>query len=423
MLDFENIVLSCIYFDQKKEHVNLGELSDKYFTDKGLFQKVVQYRKNNLPYDMAVACNYFSADELERFERGIDQIKSVSNYAFYYTELKKSFYESEIQKQIQSKNIDADTVQQYINTIKNSNVVEKIYNFDSDLHGYLDRFEERLTGKFERYDMQMQGFDEVLGYVRPKRYYTIGASPGVGKTNFMLEIMLKQMKNDVPCLFFTAEMDYDSLVERMGAINSGLRLFDILNAHMKPEQIQSYTQAIQNNLYGKKSFIFETPTFNVSKIKALIEKTKAKFIFVDYLQKFNLETKRGETRASVMNDIANGLKAISMEKNVVVFAGSQLDKHADRSDANLSNLKESGGIEEASDGIILLSEIAENEDFKKIKVHIAKNKYGILDQFVYAMDRVSCALKYSPTDTVNLKNILKDKKSEPNKNDSKRHTY
>ena len=196
----------------------------------------------------------------------------------------------------------------------------------------------------------------------------------------------------------------------MGAMCSGLRLFDILNAHLKPEHIKDYSKAIQEKLYAKKSYIFETPRFSVNKIKELIDKTGCKFIFVDYLQKFSLEAGRNETRASIMSDIANGLKEISMSKNTVVFAGSQLGKNADRFNAKLSDLKESGGIEEASDGVILISEVNEDENFKKLRMHVAKNKYGLSDMFVYKMDRKSCAMDYSDIDTVNLKEEMRSKK-------------
>ena len=106
-----------------------------------------------------------------------------------------------------------------------------------------------------------------------------------------------------------------------------------------------------------------------------------------------------------MSDIANGLKEISMSKNVVVFAGSQLGKNADRKDPKLSDLKESGGIEEASDGIILIGEMAETETVKQLRMHIAKNKYGICDKFVYAMNRKSCDMEYSISDTLSLKTV------------------
>jgi len=403
--ELESIVLGAIIFDEKLEFVDFRSLDKSFFQNTDLFEKVIEYRKSGKPYDCFLTPEVFTREENVYLNSGVSKMQTICNFAHYYNTLKRKVLEYKISQQIENNEINPKTLTQYIEAVNASAVKEKIFNFEGDIHDYLDRFQERAAGRYERYSLNMQGFDESLGFVRPKRYYTIGASPGVGKTNLMLKFMLEQMAVNIPCLFLTAEMDYDALIERMGAINSGLRLFDILNAHLKPEHIKKYTDSIQQKLYGKKSFIFETPKFSVNKIKDLIDKTGCKFVFVDYLQKFSLEAGRNETRASVMSDIANGLKEISMSKNVVVFAGSQLGKNADRKDPKLSDLKESGGIEEASDGIILIGEMAETETVKQLRMHIAKNKYGICDKFVYAMNRKSCDMEYSISDTLSLKTV------------------
>ena len=401
--EIEGIILACIIFDEKREYVNLKELDESLFQNKELFRKCYKWREENKPYDCILMPDVFTREENAILFLGTSRMVSICNYPHYLNRFKRDVLEYRISLQLETGEIDPNTLRQYIEVVNNVQTKEKIYNYEGDIHDYLERFQERAVGKFERFSLNMQGFDEALGYIRPKRFYTIGASSGVGKTNLMLKIQLEQMAKDVPCLFFTAEMDYDSLVERMGAINSGLRLFDILNAHLKPEQIKDYSDSIQKHLYGKKSFIFETPVFNLEKIKTLIDKTGVKFIFVDYLQKFSLEGSKGQTPAFVMNSIANGLKAAAMDKNVVIFAGCQLGAHADRQNPKSGDLKESGGILEASDGLILIGEMSETPEYKQLRMHIAKNKYGIQDKFVYAMNRKTCDMQYSYVDTQALK--------------------
>ena len=58
----------------------------------------------------------------------------------------------------------------------------------------------------------------------------------------------------------------------------------------------------------------------------------------------------------------------------------------------------------------MISEVNEDENFKKLRMHVAKNKYGLSDMFVYKMDRKSCAMDYSDIDTVNLKEEMRSKK-------------
>jgi replicative DNA helicase len=403
MFELESVILGAVFFDEKKEFVNLADLNESLFENKSLFKKVTKWRSENKPYDVILGNEIFSQDELKMLNSGVSRMVTICNYPHYLNLFKRKTLELRISQQIENKDINPDTLRQYIDAVNNSVIKEKIFNYETDLHEYLERFEERAMGKFERYSLDMPGLDELLGLVRPKRFYTVGASSGVGKTNLMLKIMLKQMSKEVPCLFFTAEMDYDSLVERMSAMNSGLRLFDITNARLRPEHITEYVNSIEKYLYGKKSYIFETPRFNTNKIKDLIDKTGAKFIFVDYLQKFNLEGARNQTPAFVMNNIANGLKEITMEKNVIIFAGSQFGAHADRTNPKSSDLKESGGILEASDGLILIGEISEDDDYKKLRLDVAKNKYGITGRIAYAMDRKSCNMEFSYLDTEALR--------------------
>jgi replicative DNA helicase len=403
MFELESVILGAVFFDEKKEFVNPAELDESMFENKTLLKKVCKWRNENRPFDLILANEGFTQEEIKILNAGVGRMVTICNYPHYINLFKRKTLESRIAQQIERNDINSDTLKQYIDAVNNAVIKEKIFNYEQDLHDYLARFEERAMGKFERYSLDMPGLDELLGLVRPKRFYTIGASSGVGKTNLMLKVMLKQMSKEVPCLFFTAEMDYDSLVERMSAMNSGLRLFDITNARLRPEHITEYVNSIEKHLYGKKSYIFETPRFNTNKIKDLIDKTGAKFIFVDYLQKFNLEGNGKQTPAFVMNNIANGLKEITMEKNVIIFAGSQFGAHADRTNPKPSDLKESGGILEASDGLILIGEISEDNDYKKLRLDVAKNKYGITGRIAYAMDRKSCNMEYSHIDTENLK--------------------
>lgn len=401
--DIEAIVLGSMFFDERGEFVDIAGIQDNLFTNKDLFKKVYEWRKDNKPYDMILAAAHFTADEMEILNSGIDRMVHIANYPYYLALFKRKVLESRITEQIARQEVDIETIRQYVDAVNGGACGNRPYDYSGDLMDYMERFGDRITGSYERYSLNMRGIDDVLGYVRPKMYYTVGANSGVGKTNLMLEIMLKQMKKDVPCLFLTAEMPYDSLVERMGSINSGLRLFDITNAHLNPEHLTRYIDTLKDTLYDKKSYVLEVPKFNVPKLKETIDKTKTKFIFVDYLQKFDLTPKRGETRASAMSDIVNGLKEIAMEKSVVVFGGCQLAAHADRANPKTSDLKESGGILEASDAVILMGEIAEDTQFKKLKIDVAKNKYGITDKFVYKMNRKSCAMEYSAIDTDILK--------------------
>lgn len=399
----EDIILGCIFFDDMRKVVILEDLQEDLFNDKKLFKKVAEYRKDGRPYDLIVAMKHFTPDEFDRLNTAVNEIGHLQNYPEYLFHFKKGRLELILQSQIETGKMDAETVKRYLSLITGSVKRSRLFDFSGNLQDYLAEFDERMSGRFEKYSFDLQGFDETLGSIRPKSLITIAANSGVGKTNMMLKIMLQLMAQDVPCLYITSEMGYSELVERMGAIASGIRLYDIRNAHLNAEQVGEYLHSLQSKISGKKSYIFELSRFNMGTIKNTIEQTTPRFVFVDYYQRFTLDTSKNNTRAGILSDIVNDLKATAMDMNVVVVGASQMKKNNNRQEAQIQDIKESGGIEEASDIVILLSDIFSDENFKIVKVDIAKNRHGITDKFAYVMKRKNCDMEYSFKDTAQLK--------------------
>jgi replicative DNA helicase len=403
MANLEDVILGCIYFDEKQEFVNLSDIPEDIFSDKIILRKVIAYRKDNKPFDPIIAQEHFTRDEFLRLTVGIQMMQLIHNFPYYLGNFKKQRYEMLLSNQINAGAVNPETVQKYLDVVKNPVGKLKIFNFDSDLQEYLESFEQRLSGKQKMYSFDMDGFREYIGELRTKKFITIGGNSGVGKSNLMLKIMLSLMSQDIPCLFLSSEMGYDDILERMGAMSSTLRYWNIYNARLSPADQEEYIRVLQSCISGKKSYVCEVPIFSIGRIKELIRQTNPKFIFVDFIQSFSLTPGRGETRAGMLSDICSNLKAITMESDCIVIAASQLGMHADRANPTKGDLKESGSIEEKSDIIILLGEIGQDNKFKKIKIDIAKNKHGLEGKFVYSFNRWNCDMKYLATDTEELK--------------------
>jgi replicative DNA helicase len=184
-------------------------------------------------------------------------------------------------------------------------------------------------------------------------------------------------------------------------------LYKIRNAKLNTEETSKYLEAIRTKIYEKRGHILEMAKFNIAEIRKAIEEIKPKFIFVDYIQRFNLDTNKNLSRAAVLSDIVNELKAIAMEMGVVVITASQINRTADRGNVNIGALKESGAIEEASDIVILLSELEQTEREKAIKVVVAKNRHGLTGEYIYIFDRKNCDMRYSDEFTGQLKGKTK----------------
>jgi replicative DNA helicase len=103
-------------------------------------------------------------------------------------------------------------------------------------------------------------------------------------------------------------------------------------------------------------------------------------VIVDYLQRFSAPIEG--SRAAYFSDVANGLKALAMDRKIGVLTASQLGRGVELRDdqtPTLADLKESGGIEEASDIVVLINVPHDGENgVRKGEFIVAKHRNGPL---------------------------------------------
>lgn len=239
--------------------------------------------------------------------------------------------------------------------------------------------------KTEFYDL-----DEILKGIEKSSLITIGARPAMGKTAFMTNLMLNLLKQKKKCLYFSLEMCETQLVKRLigqiGEIDSMLMSSPGQIATQKKE-IEKFTEAL--NKITKYDLTIVDDAMNIKDIKEKIEDEKADFVFIDYLQLIQSSGKKSRNEA--IDDIMRELKNIAKENNCMIFLTSQLSRALEsRCDKRpmLSDLRESGSIENLSDVVIFIYREdyynsgydESNEDYVQNKgkadIIVAKNKYG-----------------------------------------------
>jgi replicative DNA helicase len=395
--EIEKYLIACIWADEKLETVKLDELNEEMFSgsNRELFKKVIVYRKQGRPYDVLEGARLLGQDVVTQLMPAFDKSAGLSRYSYYLSQFKKDKCAEKIVQDIQNcGEIEQANLEEYLRLSRAAGDKEKLFNLNSDLQGFIDAVDQRVSGNYEKYSLGIHELDETLGYVRPGTLITVGARTSVGKTNFCLKLMSNVLKSGVKCLFLSSEMGYHELIERLTALNSNLSLWDIRNGRLSPGDVKALQDTLQEKIYNKPGHIYELSKFDIQGINELIDRLKVKVIFVDYLQRFNLGNKRNETRASILSDIVNELKAIALDKKVIIIAASQLTRATQNEEKpGLHSLKESGGIEEASDVVILLSQTGETEYVKLLRLDIAKNRQGVTREFEFCMDRRNCDIR------------------------------
>jgi len=212
----------------------------------------------------------------------------------------------------------------------------------------------------------------------------ITARPGMGKTSLVLNIIehvgVNQKK---PILFFSMEMSAQQISLNM--LGSAAKInANLMRTGKFSDNDWSKLSLAMEDLSKSEIFIDDTPGLGLLEIRAKARCLKLQhdiqLVVVDYLQL--MEAGRTENMRQEISDISRGLKATAMELNVPVIAVYQLNRTVDtreRQMPEMSDLRESGFIEQDADVIILLhSENYYNSTKRpgEVDLDIAKQKNG-----------------------------------------------
>lgn len=200
----------------------------------------------------------------------------------------------------------------------------------------------------------------ISGLVAPD-LIILAARPGIGKTGFALSITYKtSVINNIPCAWFSLEMDGIQLVRRIASIDTGIPHERIRNGTTSKEEDIQLGSSV-DKISGCKIFIEDKTNINVRDIRtraALLKKKYGiKYIVVDYIQLMTGVDNKNKNREQIVAEISRALKCIAKELEIPVIALSQLSRAVEaRPDKmpQLSDLRESGGIEQDADEVIFL---------------------------------------------------------------------
>ena len=221
--------------------------------------------------------------------------------------------------------------------------------------------------------------DDVLGGFVPSRFIVVGARAAVGKTEFICQLVAKLIANSISCSVFTLEMSKEEYFKRLMGILLGKNhssiakgdLTDVFEADLpkKLDLCEPYLKFVS---------ITDLAGINSSDLNALTRKEIAKHssqvVFVDHLgllrpQSFKM------SRYEAVSYNSNAMKTIAMEHKVCVVSAVQLNRGLEkRQDATpqLSDLRDSGDIEQDADQVILLHR---NDEKKLFFVEVKKNRH------------------------------------------------
>ncbi|MBI5644040.1 MAG: replicative DNA helicase [Deltaproteobacteria bacterium] len=223
----------------------------------------------------------------------------------------------------------------------------------------IERLYERkshITGVTTGY----KGLDKLTAGLQDSDLIIIAGRPSMGKTSFCLNIAENAaIEAGSPVAVFSLEMSKEQLVQRMLASRARVDLQKLRSGYLKEEDWGRLTAAV-GSLYDAPIFIDDTPAQSVLEMRAKCRRWKneigLKLVVIDYLQLMR-GRRNNDNREQEISEISRSLKAMAKELHVPVIALSQLSRMAERREGSrpqLSDLRESGAIEQDADVVMFV---------------------------------------------------------------------
>jgi len=236
--------------------------------------------------------------------------------------------------------------------------------------------------------------DELLRGLTGGEVVVLAGRPGMGKTAFATTISLRMALNGIPCGFFSLEQTVEQLAQRQLSNLSGIYHEYLLDGTLKESQYERYLGA--KTLYDTLPIYFDaTSTLSIYQLKSKARRMKRKYgiqyLVIDYLQLMR-SGEKGGNRESEVAAISGGLKALAKDLDIPIIILAQLSRQVEqRPDKKpmLSDLRESGAIEQDADKVVFLyrpeyygfMEAQGGQSTKGIcMVILAKNRHGSIGE-------------------------------------------
>lgn len=388
-----NILATAILYEQE-QYMIFKYLDSKHFT--GEYRVIFKEMKN-------LYTNHKSIDPIVISERlGHEYIKTIAdlseidfirpNTKEYVCLLIEDYQRKQAKSQLKELFPKLDDKSQNARDIKNSLIeISKIFENRTDLryktYSLRDTLKEIYSEQDEEAKFIKTGFKKLDEHIlmNKSKLIILGGRPASGKTTLASAIALNASK-EYKVLFFSLETNHKGIAEKIISSYGKIPYLHIIKHNMNLEEKIRYEKTMEK----LKSFdlgIVEAAGYSVEEIREKTLQEGADIIVIDYLQQVNDE---GRSIYERVTNVSRKLQALAQQEEVLVIALSQLRRPEPGTNKppTMSDLRESGSIEQDADAILLLfdekADVKDRDIEKQERVlNIAKNKTGILGDIMY----------------------------------------
>jgi replicative DNA helicase len=290
----------------------------------------------------------------------------------YYCHLVKEFWKKRELEKITRSGIDleGDTSKQgweinsKINEILSSEVKQDWYSYEDLMFNLLVHQSEISSGKKQLTTTSFKAVDKLNGGFSGGNLVVIGARPSVGKSALVNKIAFGVANTGKPVGIISLEMNNTEIAARLASLDTQTSFGVIYRNLFNDEHEKEYFERKIGQASSTPIYVSDKTKVDVNEIKAKAIKLKHKhgcsMLIVDYLQLVDSVSSKNGTREQEVAKISRGLKLIAMELDIPVIVLCQLNravtarKEYKNRLPQLSDLRESGAIEQDADVVMML---------------------------------------------------------------------
>lgn len=433
-LDLERVVLGAIMIERDAMHIVMGLLSgpDVFYTTAHqlIYSAILALFRRSEPIDLrTVVMELRKEGKLQQVGGAsviadlTNQINSATNIEYHCRILQQFYIRRNVIASCSKAVHDAyddtvgpfdllDGVQKGINRMVNGLSVKREQTLNDLLPLAFQEIEDSIgAGGITGVPSGFITLDEITGGWQRSDLIILAARPGAGKTTLVLNAARNAAVDfNRPIIFFSLEMSSIQLTKKVIASENKRTTSELTKGKVRTKEEVKQMSVDSKSLYTSNFILDDTPGININQIKAKCHKLKAErgieMVIVDYLQLITPGERAGNREQEIAS-ISRALKVMAKELEVPVIALSQLSRAVETRGGDkrpqLSDLRESGSIEQDADMVIFLyrpeyygimQDESGNSLADRCEVIIAKHRNGKVCMGEDAL-LLGCQMKYS----------------------------
>lgn len=412
-IDAEIAVLGCGFLEKTALDKIMDEVSDDMFyseANKIIYKAMKTLHINNIAIDANTVCNELDKNKslssvggVEYIAEIINSVPSTANLNYYIKIIfDKSVLRNLISKatKIQEECYDeqdsvvdiVENAERNILSVYNDRLgrdIKKIQEILPELQQNMEILAESKS-EFTGIRTGYYDFDNMTRGLQKKQVIIVAGRPGCGKSAFSLNMALNAAINEHKSIaFFSLEMGADEIMKRMFGVVGKIDGDVLKTGKLKNTDWKKWNEAM-SELSDTKFYIDDSGGLTVSEIRRKCRKLKNSddgldMIVIDYLQLLSSSSKYSGQRVQEVSEISRDIKKLAMELDIPVIALAQLSRSVEQrkgedSKPKLSDLRESGSIEQDADIVLFLHSDAygkyDGNVNRKVELLVAKHRAG-----------------------------------------------